>query len=143
MNIAPMTIEDAKELAVLDKLCFSVPWSEKSFLEEAQNPLATYFVAKENDKIIGYGGIWNVSGEGQITNIAVHPDMRKKGIASEILKNLISSSKAFEKIFLEVRESNTAAICLYEKHGFKKCGIRKNFYHSPVENGIIMIREEM
>ncbi len=143
MKIVQMTKEDAKELATLDQLCFSVPWSEKSFSEEAQNPLATYFVAKENDKIIGYGGIWNVSGEGQITNIAVHPDMRKKGIASGILKNLISSSKAFEKIFLEVRESNIAAICLYEKHGFKKCGIRKNFYHSPVENGIVMIREEM
>ena len=143
MKIAPMTIEDAKELAVLDKLCFNVPWSEKSFCEEAENPLATYFVAKEDEKIVGYGGIWNVSGEGQITNIAVHPDMRKKGIASEILKQLISSSKTFEKIFLEVRESNTAAICLYEKYGFKKCGIRKNFYHSPTENGIIMIREEM
>ncbi len=143
MNIVPMTIEDAKELENLDQLCFAVPWSEKSFQEEAQNPLATYFVAKEDDKIVGYGGIWNVSGEGQITNIAVHPDMRKKGIASEILKRLISSSESFEKIFLEVRESNTAAICLYEKYGFKKCGIRKNFYHSPTENGIIMIREEM
>lgn len=141
--IAPMTIEDAKELAILDQLCFSVPWSEKSFEEEAKNPLATYFVAKEGDKIVGYGGIWNVSGEGQITNIAVHPGERKKGIASKILEHLISSAKPCEKIFLEVRESNNAAICLYEKYGFKKCGIRKNFYHSPQENGIIMIREEM
>lgn len=143
MKIAPMTIEDAKELAVLDQLCFSVPWSEKSFSEEAENPLATYFLAREDDKIVGYGGIWNVSGEGQITNIAVHPDMRKKGIASKILEALIENAKTCEKIFLEVRESNTAAICLYEKYGFKKCGVRKNFYHSPVENGIIMIREGM
>lgn len=138
-----MTMEDAKELAILDQLCFSVPWSEKSFLEEAKNPLATYFVAKEDEKIVGYGGIWNVSGEGQITNIAVHPDNRKKGIASEILKELISNSKSCEKIFLEVRESNNAAICLYEKYGFEKCGVRKNFYHSPQENGIIMIRKGM
>ncbi|MBQ7985644.1 MAG: ribosomal protein S18-alanine N-acetyltransferase [Clostridia bacterium] len=143
MKIVPMTTEDAKELAVLDQLCFNVPWSEKSFLEETENPLATYFVAKEDEKIVGYGGIWNVSGEGQITNIAVHPEMRKKGIASKILKELISCAKSCEKIFLEVRESNLAAICLYEKHGFEKCGVRKNFYHSPVENGIIMIREEM
>lgn len=143
MKIEPMTSEDAKELAELDKLCFSVPWSEKSFREEAGNHLATYFVAREEDKIVGYGGIWNVSGEGQITNIAVHPDMRKKGIASEILKELIKAAVLCEKIFLEVRESNVAAICLYEKHGFEKCGIRKNFYHSPQENGIIMMREEM
>ena len=143
MNIAPMTIEDAKELSDLDQLCFAVPWSEKSFCEEANNPLATYFVAREDEKIVGYGGIWNVSGEGQITNIAVHPDMRKRGIASEILRALIKSAKSCEKIFLEVRESNTAAICLYEKYGFKRCGVRKNFYHSPVENGIVMMREEM
>ena len=143
MKITPMTIDDAKDLAVLDQLCFAVPWSEKSFCEEANNPLATYFVARENDKIIGYGGIWNVSGEGQITNIAVHPEMRKMGIASKILESLLEIAKDCEKIFLEVRESNNAAICLYEKYGFTKCGVRKNFYHSPQENGIVMMREEM
>lgn len=143
MKIVPMTTEDASALAKLDQLCFAVPWSEKSFREEAQNPLAGYFVAKENDEIIGYGGIWLVSGEGQITNIAVHPDFRKKGIASGILEELILFAKDCGQIFLEVRESNSAAIRLYEKYGFKNCGIRKNFYHSPIEDGIIMIRGEM
>jgi len=138
-----MTTEDARVLAELDVLCFAVPWSEKSFLEEANNPIARYFVAKDEEKIVGYGGIWLVSGEGQITNIAVHPDSRKKGIASAILEELIKSAEGCEQIFLEVRESNTAAISLYEKHGFKKCGVRKNFYHSPTENGIIMIRGEI
>ena len=138
-----MTTEDARVLAELDLLCFAVPWSEKSFLEEANNPLARYFVAKDEEKIVGYGGIWLVSGEGQITNIAVHPEYRKKGIASAILEELIKSAEGCEQIFLEVRESNTAAISLYEKHGFKNCGVRKNFYHSPTENGIIMIRGEI
>ena len=143
MKIVPMTTEDARGLAELDILCFAVPWSEKSFQEEAKNSLAKYFVAKEDDKIVGYGGIWLVSGEGQITNIAVHPDMRKKGIASAILEELIKCAEGCEQIFLEVRESNIAAISLYEKHGFKNCGIRKNFYHLPTENGIIMIRGEI
>ena len=143
MKIVPMTTEDAKALAELDKLSFAVPWSEKSFLEEANNQLARYFVAKDEEKIIGYGGIWLVSGEGNITNIAVHPEWRKKGIASKILEELIKSAESCEQIFLEVRESNVAAIRLYEKHGFKNCGVRKNFYHSPVENGIIMIRGEI
>lgn len=143
MKIVPMTTEDAKGLAELDKLCFAVPWSEKSFLEEAENPLARYFVAKIEEEIVGYGGIWLVSGEGQITNIAVRPDMRKKGIASAILEELILCAKTCAQIFLEVRESNAAAISLYEKHGFKNCGVRKNFYHSPIENGIVMIRGEM
>lgn len=138
-----MTAEDAQKLAELDKLCFNVPWSEKSFLEEAKNPLAEYFTAREDDEIIGYGGIWIVSEEGQITNIAVRPDMRRKGIASELLDRLIASCKTCRRIVLEVRESNFSAIALYEKHGFKKCGVRKNFYHSPTENGIIMIRGDM
>lgn len=143
LKIAEMVVEDVAELARLDKLCFSVPWSENSFFDEAQNPFAHYFVAKESGKIVGYGGIWLVADEGQITNIAVHPDMRKHGIATEILKRLIETAKNTERIVLEVRESNRAAICLYEKQGFKGCGIRKNFYHSPTENGIIMIRGEM
>lgn len=143
MEIIKMTKEDAKALERLDKLCFAVPWSEKSFKEEAENSLARYFVAKENGEIIGYGGIWIVSGEGQITNIAVHPDERKKGIASAILEELIKSAKGCSQIFLEVRESNSSAISLYEKFGFKNCGVRKNFYHSPVENGIIMIRGDI
>ena len=142
-KIREMRKEDLVQVCVIEKENFSLPWSEKSFCEEANNPLATYFVAREDEKIVGYGGIWNVSGEGQITNIAVHPDMRKRGIASEILRALIKSAKSCEKIFLEVRESNTAAICLYEKYGFKRCGVRKNFYHSPVENGIVMMRAEM
>jgi ribosomal-protein-alanine N-acetyltransferase len=135
-----MTIEDAKGLAELDKLCFAVPWSEKSFLEEAENSLAKYFVAKIEDEIVGYGGIWLVSGEGQITNIAVHPDMRKKGIASGILKELITSAADCAQIFLEVRESNSAAIGLYEKHGYISQGQRKNFYSSPTENALIMTK---
>jgi ribosomal-protein-alanine N-acetyltransferase len=137
-----MTSEDVKELAELEALCFSVPWSEKSFFEETMNPVARYFLAKEDEKIVGYGGIWLVSGEGNITNIAVHPEYRKRGIASKILEALLSVSGDCEQIFLEVRQSNTAAIGLYEKYGFKKYGIRKNYYHLPTENAILMMRGE-
>ncbi len=141
MEIVKMTKEDAPELARLDRICFSVPWSEKSFSDEAENALAGYFVAKEDGKILGYGGIWMVADEGQITNIAVLPEYRKLGIASKLLLKLIEYADG-KSIVLEVRESNKAAICLYEKYGFKNAGVRKNFYHSPVENAIIMIRGE-
>ena len=142
MQICKMSKSDAKELAELDKKCFSVPWSEKSFIEEAENDLATYYVFKESDKILGYCGVWKVSGEGQITNIAVLPECRKRGIASQLLEKIIDACCDEERIILEVRESNIPAICLYEKYGFVKVGIRKNFYHSPTENGITMIRGE-
>ena len=142
MQIDRMTTEDAPYLAELDIKCFAVPWSEKSFREECENPHATYFVAKIDGKIVGYGGVWIVADEAQITNIAVHPDYRKKKIASEILEEILSLSQDAERIILEVRESNVPAIGLYEKYGFEKAGIRKNFYHSPVENGITMVRGE-
>ncbi len=139
MEITEIRPEDASKLAELDKLCFSVPWSEKSFAEESQNPIATYFVAREDGQVIGYGGFWTTIGEAQITNIAVHPNFRKKGVASKILEEILESA-ACESFVLEVRKSNTAAISLYEKYGFLQVGERKNFYHSPVENAIIMIR---
>ena len=143
MQITKMKITDAQELAELDKICFAVPWSKKSFEEEAQNSLATYYLAKDEDKIIGYCGVWKVSGEGQITNIAVLPEYRKQRVASKMLEKIIEECKDTYQVILEVRESNIPAICLYEKYGFKKAGIRKNFYHSPLENGITMIRGEI
>ena len=75
---------DAKELALLDKECFSVPWSEDSFYKEATNPLAEYIIARIDDKIVGYAGFWSVSGEGQITNIAVLKEYRRNKIAYKI-----------------------------------------------------------
>lgn len=142
MQITKIKSGDAKELSVLDAECFSVPWSEQSFLEESKNPLSTYFVARENDKIIGYAGVWIVQDEGQITNIAVLPDFRKKGVASGLLAEILKATADCAQIVLEVRKSNIPAISLYEKYGFCIAGERKNFYHSPIEDAIIMIRSK-
>ncbi len=143
MEIVEMEPRDAAELAELDKMCFAVPWSEKLFQEEAKSAHARYFVAKADEKIVGYGGIWLVMGEGQITNIAVLPEFRRRGIAERILERLIRTAKDAEQIVLEVRKSNDGAIALYEKSGFKKVGIRKRFYRDPIEDAIIMIRGEI
>lgn len=140
MRIERMTAENCSEVAALDKICFAVPWSEKSFCEEMSNPLAVYYIAAE-EKIIGYCGFWKVCGEAQVTNIAVLPEYRKKGVASQLIERLLSDCADMESVVLEVRESNEAAIRLYEKFGFKKAGVRKNFYHTPQENGIVMVRD--
>lgn len=138
-----MSACDCRELAELDKRCFSVPWSEQSFLEETNNTLATYLLAKENSKILGYCGFWRVSGETQITNIAVLPEYRRRGIAKALADKMLEICKDDEQIVLEVRESNSAAISLYEKLGFSKAGIRKRFYHTPDEDGITMLRRKV
>lgn len=142
MEIVKMTPCDCRELSELDKICFSVPWSEQSFLEETKNELATYFLAKENGKITGYIGFWIVSGEAQVTNLAVLPEYRRKKTASALVEKMLDICKDTEQIILEVRKSNLAARTLYENYGFQNAGIRKRFYHSPDEDGITMIRRK-
>ena len=132
--------EYAKELAELDKECFSLPWSESSFFKESSNPLAQYVIAKIDDKIVGYAGFWEVVDEGQITNIAVLKDFRRQKIAQKMLEKLIEKAKNKNlcTLSLEVRKSNTAAINLYEKFDFKKVGERKDYYKNPTENAYLM-----
>ena len=138
-----MCESDCRELAELDKICFSTPWSEQSFFEETKNSLATYLLAKIDDRIVGYCGFWRVSGEAQVTNIAVLPEYRRQKIAESLAEKMLEICKEDGQIVLEVRESNLAAISLYEKLGFVKAGIRKRFYHSPDEDGITMLRRKI
>ncbi len=138
--IRKMNMSDTKSLAELDRLCFSMAWSEKAFSDEAQNKLASYLVAERDGKILGYIGYWRVVDEGHITNVAVLPECRRQRLASTLLESIIKEAynDGLILLTLEVRKNNTPAKCLYEKFGFKKLGERKNYYHSPVEDAIIM-----
>ncbi len=135
-----ITKSDAKELSRLDEKCFSSPWSESSFLSEASNPLAQYVIAKTDEKIIGYAGFWQVVDEGQITNIAVLEEYRRRKVAQQMLEILMEKARKMQisVLSLEVRESNLPAINLYEKFDFKKVGIRKDYYKNPTENAVLM-----
>lgn len=137
--IRPMTAENVKGVAEVEKECFASPWSEKSLLEEIENPQAYFFVATINDEIVGYMGTISVYGECSVTNIAVKEKERGKGIASSLLHRAILNSiyMGDDFITLEVRKSNTPAISLYEKFGFVKMGERKNFYRQPTEDAFI------
>ncbi len=132
--------DDAKGLAILDNECFSIPWSEQSFYNESKNNMAYYVIAKLDDKIIGYIGYWKVVDEGQITNVAVSNKFRRLGIAKKMLEIAIDNAikDKLSNLSLEVRESNFAAIELYSQFGFKNVGMRKNYYHEPTENAVLM-----
>lgn len=137
-----MTADDVKQVAAMEKICFTVPWSEKSFYEEMQNKLAVYFVAADKDKCIGYAGFWNVSGEGGITNVAVLPDYRRMGVGNMLIRAMIKEAAALQLklLTLEVRKSNTAAQRLYEKYGFENIGERKRYYSDNGEDAFIMTK---
>ena len=130
------------EIAELERLCFSCPWSKKS-LELLCADKNVGFVAQDisSAEVVAYGGMISVLDEGQITNIATHPDFRRRGLGIKILSSLIDYAKenGILSVSLEVRQSNFAAIELYKKLGFTEAGIRKNFYTSPKEDGIVML----
>ena len=141
IHILEMTTEHIKEVHKIEEDCFSIPWSEKSFYDElTKNKMAIYIVAKEDDEIVGYGGMWHVINEGHITNIAVKKQHRKKGIGTKIINALIDIAKEKEMIgiTLEVRVSNDIAKSLYKKSGFIIEGIRKEYYDDNKEDAIVM-----
>ena len=138
--IRKMQPEDLAEVCKIEKDNFSLPWSEKSFLESMEREDTVFLVALEDEDVAGYIGCYCIAGAGEITNVAVKASHRRKGIGVKLLQKLYEEGAALDtqEYFLEVRESNEAAIGLYLRQGFVKEGIRKNFYEKPVENAVIM-----
>lgn len=140
-----MVPEDAEAVEKVEKACFAVPWSRESFWREAANENTLYLLVldqdlSEEDQIIGYVGCWILCGEGQITNVAVSPAYRGKGVGTEMLAKLIElvKEKGSTAMTLEVRPSNAPALALYRKFGFKEAGRRPGYYHDNGEDAIIM-----
>ena len=143
MNTAKMTAAHVREVAVLEAICFSDPWSENSVASELNNKLSYWLVALDGDRVAGYIGSQTVMGESDMMNVAVHPDYRRKGIAETLILALIDGLKQemdSNSLTLEVRASNAPAISLYEKLGFGQVGLRKNYYRNPREDALILKR---
>ncbi|HIS55716.1 MAG TPA: ribosomal protein S18-alanine N-acetyltransferase [Candidatus Fimimorpha excrementavium] len=140
MKIERMTAEDVPKVARLEQLVFSEPWSENSLEESRRRPEYLFLVARENDAVVGYAGMYQVQEEGNITNVAVAPDFWKQGIGNTLVKTLIceAAKRHIREMTLEVRVSNRAAIRLYERNGFVSEGCRKNYYGKPKEDALIM-----
>lgn len=138
-----MTAEDVPQVARLEAVCFSHPWSERSVTGELTNPLSLWLVAAENDLVIGYVGSQSVLGEADMMNVAVSPQYRNKGIARRLILDLIAALKenGVHCLTLEVRASNEPAIHLYQTLGFEQVGKRPNYYAAPKEDALILKKE--
>ena len=143
MIIEKMNLSHVAQIAQLEKICFSDPWSEKSVASELDNKLAFWLVAAEGDTVAGYIGSQTVIDETDMMNVAVHPDFRRKGIAEALVNTLVGNLKKMGSrcLTLEVRASNAPAIALYEKLGFAEIGRRKNYYRNPREDALILRKE--
>ena len=144
VRIVPMTADHLDEVAELERICFSVPWSRNMLAEELDNLLSAFLVALvDSGRVVGYAGVQVVLDKGYITNVAVRPECRRQGIAGKLLQVFLDFAKGNRLAFLtlEVRASNYDAIALYGSRGFRSVGRRKNYYEHPKEDAIIMTRE--
>ncbi|MBR3307739.1 MAG: ribosomal protein S18-alanine N-acetyltransferase [Lachnospiraceae bacterium] len=139
MLIRPMTAADAASAAALEAENFSRPWSREDFDKAAADERYLYYVAENNGSITGQAGLLISFDEAELLNVSVSRLSRRCGVAEKLLIKLFEAGRerGVERIFLEVRASNEAAIGLYEKLGFKREGVRKNFYRDPAEDALI------
>lgn len=143
MEYILMSQQHIAQVAALERLCFSMPWSENSIAAELSNPLSVWVVAVDGDTVAGYVGSQTVMGEADMMNIAVLPDYRRQGVAQQLVLVLINKLKAMDayRLTLEVRASNAPAIELYDKLGFVQVGCRPNYYSNPKEDALILRKE--
>lgn len=143
-HITPMTSSHLPAVAALEKLCFPAdPWSENIFRSALDSPDTAILLAEgEDGALLGYAVLYTVLDEGNLDNIAVAPEYRRRGVADALLSAVVGFSRErLARLFLEVRASNAPAIALYRKHGFVEVGRRKHYYTAPREDAVLMTLE--
>lgn len=136
-----MRLDHLDEVLAIENDSFPTPWLRHAFVYEIlHNNVADYVVALNNEKVVGYCGMWIIVDEAHITNLAVRHDLRNKKIGSLLMKEMMrrAAQNGVKKMTLEVRPSNLAARHLYEKLGFKQFGLRRCYYMDNNEDAIIM-----
>jgi [ribosomal protein S18]-alanine N-acetyltransferase len=136
-----MRSEDLDEVVAIERLSFTLPWSRGAFLYEMeQNRVARCWVMRHDGQAVGYACLWEIGEETHITNIAVHPDFRRRGIARALLGHILEDARRrpARLVGLEVRPSNHEARPLYESFGFRVVGRRKGYYYDTGEDALVM-----
>jgi len=139
-RIRRATQVDAPALAEIERRCFTDPWSPAGIQEMIQYETAIALLVEMGGVTTGYL-MARISGEeGEILNLAVLPEHRRRGIAGELLEQGLAALTAagVREAYLEVRESNHAAIALYGAKGFRSVGMRPHYYRSPVEDALVL-----
>ncbi len=129
----------------IEKKSFANPWHRASFEGEIENYDISFpyvIIHPETQSVVGYIIFWQIGEEVQISNFALHPDFRRKGLGSSVLSRMlrIVKQRGARLVVLEVRESNNSARFLYKKFEFKEAGIRKDYYSNPREDAVVMIK---
>ncbi len=139
--IRPISEADLDAVLQIERDCYPHPWSFQQFRQELENPVASLLICEIEDKIVGYICYWLIAGEMQILNVATAPQLRRKGVAAQLLEQAFKRCVPADLLsaWLEVRATNQAAITLYQRHGFKQSGARKGYYRDG-EDAILMVK---
>ncbi|MBI4588444.1 MAG: ribosomal protein S18-alanine N-acetyltransferase [Candidatus Rokubacteria bacterium] len=143
-SLEPLGVADLDEVLAIERASFPTPWSRGAFLYELQqNPVGRCWVARSSGsapRVLGYLCLWEISPEVHITNLAVHPDCRRQGIARSLLGAILEDARRrhLTVALLEVRPTNTEARGLYERLGFQVIGRRKGYYFDTGEDALLM-----
>ena len=138
-----MLYDDVPRVLEIERMSFTSPWSEAAFLQEIHKHYALSQVAEFRHEVIGYMCVNFLFDEGHILNLAVHPDFRRQGVATFLMKDALNilKEKGCRFFYLEVRVSNLAAKTFYERLGFRLVAFRKRYYVSPEEDAALMTLE--
>lgn len=138
--IRAMAASDLSAVLAIERSCFADPWTEGIFRSSLGDANGLWLVCLRSKALLGYGGLSTVLDEGNLDNLAVHPEARRQGVAAALLDALIAAcdSRSLAFLTLEVRAGNSGAIALYEKKGFVSLGLRRGYYLSPPEDALIM-----
>jgi ribosomal-protein-alanine N-acetyltransferase len=141
LSIGTMTIDDLDEVMGIERASFQTPWSRGAFRYElTQNRVARSLIIRADRQLVGYLCLWEIGHEIHITNLAVHPSFRRRGIARALLRRVLDDARQgrVELVFLEVRPTNVEALGLYESFGFRVIGRRKGYYFDTGEDAFVM-----
>jgi ribosomal-protein-alanine N-acetyltransferase len=146
VRIEPMRLDDVPAVQAIEQASFTTPWPPHAYRNELEsNRLATYLVARIDDAVVGYAGVWLMVDEAHITTFAVDPRWRRQRIGERLLVAVldVARQRRAREATLEVRLSNLPARRLYEKYGFKPVGLRPHYYSDDREDALVMTTDPL
>ena len=143
VSIRPMTEGDVDAVTALENVSFSSPWRADTFLALLTRPPVVLLVLEEDGVVAGYAVVWCILDQGELSNIAVDPARRGRGLGARILDHAmeVARSRGVTSMYLEVRVSNRVAADLYRRRGFVEVGRRRDYYDHPREDAILMVAD--
>lgn len=143
VRIRPMGTADLPRVMEIEYACYSMPWNESTFRGLLRRSDADLFVVETAGVVAGYAVFWSVLDQGELGNVAVSPEWRRRGLARRLLDAVFARARErrIREVFLEVRVSNLGAQDLYRRYGFREVGRRRNYYMEPVEDALVMRKD--